>query len=241
MDIGGFPEPFFLGDESFARRCRKERREMILREDLRDLETVREVSRVGLLHDLLAERVGSMVVASNLAEDLEVAPRTVQKWIGILERLYLGFCVWPFTGKLARAIRKPPKFYLFDNPEVPSGEGGSLGARFENLVATHLLKRLHFLEDSRGDRLELRYIRDKEGHEVDFVVLKERKPAVLVEAKWSDDAPSRDLAYFGERLGVASRIQVVKDLGKGFTMRGARVVAASEWLSRPLDLPIEDW
>ena len=234
LSVGGFPEPFFSGDEVLARRWRKERRELVVREDLRDLERVREITQIGLLLDLLAERVGGPVVASNLAEDLEVAPRTVQHWIEIIERLYLGFRVPPFTGKLARAIRKPPKFYFFDNADVPVADSGSLGARFENLVATHLLKRLHYLEDSLGDRLELRYIRDKEGHEVDFAVLRERKPVMLIESKWSEERPSPDLAYFGERLGVAERIQVVARLRKGFSYKGTRVVPACEWLARPL-------
>ena len=68
-------------------------------------------------------------------------------------------------------------------PEVTNGEG----ARFENLVATHLLKRLHYLEDSSGERFELRYIRDKEAREVDFVILKDRKPVCLIETKLNDD------------------------------------------------------
>lgn len=238
LRFGGFPEPYLSGDETTARRWRKERRELILREDLRDLERVREVSQVGLLLDLLTERVGGMIVASNLAEDLDVAPRTVQNWMDILERLYLGFRVKPFTGKMARAIRKPPKFYFFDNADVPAQENGSLGPRFENLVATHLLKRLNFLEDSQGEQLELRYVRDKEGHECDFVVLRRRKPVLLVEAKWSDATPSRDLSFFGDRLGVTQRVQVVAELHKSITAQGTRVVPASDWLSLPLDEPL---
>jgi predicted AAA+ superfamily ATPase len=52
-------------------------------------------------------------------------------------------------------VLKPPKVYFFDNGDVLGDEG----ARFENLVATSLLKRLYFLEDRDGYRYELRYIR----------------------------------------------------------------------------------
>jgi predicted AAA+ superfamily ATPase len=76
-------------------------------------------------------------------------------------------------------VLKPPKVYFFDNGDVLGDEG----ARFENLVATSLLKRLHFLEDRDGYRYELRYIRDKEGREVDFVIVKEGELEELIEAK----------------------------------------------------------
>jgi len=59
----------------------------------------------------------------------------------------------------------------------------SAGARFENLVASNLLKYCHFVEDTRGDDMTLCYLRDKNKREVDFVVLKNRKPLFAVESK----------------------------------------------------------
>ena len=118
-------------------------------------------------------------------------------------------------------------------PEVTNGEG----ARFENLVATHLLKRLHYLEDSSGERFELRYIRDKEAREVDFVILKDRKPVCLIETKLNDDQPSKHLYYFGEKLKVDKRIQLVAkiDKPKSFRDKKIEVYPAAEWLSQGLD------
>ena len=57
--------------------------------------------------------------------------------------MYLVFSVRPYTKTIPRAVLKPPKVYFFDNGDVLAQEG----ARFENLVATSLLKRIHFLED----------------------------------------------------------------------------------------------
>ena len=59
-------------------------------------------------------------------------------------------------------------------------------ARFENLVASHLLKWVHFEQDAKGRDVELRYFRDTDGREVDFVVVEGRRPLLLVEAKWGD-------------------------------------------------------
>lgn len=235
MSRGGFPEPYLGENETQAKRWRKERRQLILREDLRDLERVREISQIGLLLDLLAERVSGPVVMANLAVDLDVKPKTVKYWLGILERLYLGFLIYPFTGKLVRAIKKTPKFYFYDNGEVPVSDPGGLGPRFENLVASHLLKKIQFLEDLQGDAYSLHCLRDKEDHEVDFVIVKNRKPIALIEAKWSQQRVSPSLNYFGDRLNIKNRIQIVRELSRSFTQNDVRVFPATEWLSRPLE------
>ncbi len=83
----------------------------------------------------------------------------------------------------------PPKVYFFDNGDVIGDEG----ARFENLVATSLLKRLVFMEDWDGHRCALNYIRDKEGREVDFAIVKDGVLEELIEVKLTDDKISKSL------------------------------------------------
>src|SRR3989304_2651073 len=99
-----------------------------------------------------------------MGEGVQVAAKTLKHWLAVLERMYMVFVVRPLTRKVPRAVQKPPKVYFFYNGDVLADEG----ARFENLVATHLLKRIHFLEDRDGDRYELAYVRDRDGREVDF-------------------------------------------------------------------------
>jgi len=62
-----------------------------------------------------------------------------------------------------------------------------MGARLENLVACHLLKRNHFLIDTQGIKHDLFYIRDKEKREVDFLTTKGRNIEYLIEVKKSDE------------------------------------------------------
>ncbi len=102
---------------------------------------------------------------------------------------------------MPRAVLKPPKIYFFDNGDVI----GDDGARFENLVATSLLKRLHFLEDRDGYKCELRYIRDKEGREVDFAIVKEGVIEELIEAKLTEDEISPSLLYYTNDCGPRSQ------------------------------------
>ena len=134
--------------------------------------------------------------------------------------MYLVFSVRPFTRNLPRAVVKPPKVYLFDNGDVIGNEG----AVFENLVASHLLKRLHFLEDRDGYRYELRYIRDKEGREVDFLILKEGQAEELIEAKDTDDAVSKHLRYYVEKLNPPKATQLVANLDHPYSSGRINVV-----------------
>jgi uncharacterized protein len=219
MTFGGFPEPFIEGDERMARRWRRERFDRVLKEDVRDLEPVRHIQLLSILLDLLRQRVGGLVVLSNLAKDIEISPKTAKAWLETLERMYLIFIVRPYTKSLARAVRKPPKVYFFDNADVLGDEG----ARFENLVATSLLKRLHFLEDSQGYRYELRYIRDKEGREVDFAIVKEGELEELIEVKYSDDSIARSLSYYAERLNPKKAVQIVAEIKRPYDKGKIRV------------------
>ncbi len=227
MTVGGFPEPFLQNDEREARRWRRDRLDRVVKDDLRDLESIRDISKLTIFVDALRERVGSPIVLGNLARDLEVAPKTLKHWLDLLERMYLVFVVRPYAGKLSRTLVKPPKVYFFDNGDVL----GDDGARFENLVATHLLKRLNFLEDRDGYRYELGYIRDKEKHEVDFVILKDAKVQQLIEAKWRDAEISGSLRYFSKKLKPKRSVQIVGQLARNFDRDGIEVKSATSELS----------
>ena len=222
MNFGGFPEPFLEGNERAARRWRKERLERIVRDDIRDIENIRDIGTLELLIELLRSRVGGPVVIKNLAEDLHVSSPTVKHWLEVLERMYFIFLVYPYSTHLPRAIQKPPKVYFYDNADVD----GDDGARFENLVATHLLKTLHFLEDRDGFRYKLCYLRDKEGREVDFVLLKEKKICELIEVKWADDQINSSLRYYQKKLKPPHVTQIAGTLDRSYEKDSIRVVSA---------------
>ena len=83
------------------------------------------------------------------------------------------------------------KAYLWDASLTPSP-----GPRFENLLALHLLKLCHLLQDRDGFDANLHYLRDRTGHEVDFLVTLGRKPWFAVEAKTTETAIDPSLTYF---------------------------------------------
>ena len=203
LRFGGFPEPFLRQDERELRLWQRDRIARVVRDDLRDLEQVREISLVEQLVDLLPARVGSPLSIKSLREDLEVDHKTVERWLQILENLYLCFRISPFGPPKVRAVKKERKLYLWDWSMVPEA-----GPRFENLVASQLLKYCHFVEDTAGHAMELRFLRDTDRREVDFVVLRDRKPAFAVECKTGERGVSPAIRYFSERTSIPRYYQV---------------------------------
>ena len=226
MTVGGFPEPFLDGSETFAKRWRSTHLDRILKEDLLELENVRNIKLIEVLVDLLADRVGSSVSYSSLARDLEISPHTVKKWISILESLYVIFVVPPYSKNLARAILREPKIYFYDNGRVKPDEG----ARFENVIANALLKKLHMGQDLNGEKSQLYYLRDKEKREVDFLTVIDNKIIDMVEVKMSDDNISQSLVYFNERLEPLYPVQVIYNLSHEQNKKNIPLKKAVDWL-----------
>lgn len=221
--LGGFPEPFFAGSETRARRWSRLRLERLVAEDVRDLRAVEDLSGLRVLADLLPERVGSLLSVNSLREDVGAAYATVRSWLQVFEALYHCFFVPPYAKRISRAIRAMPKLYLYDTLTIP---GDASASRFENLAALHLLKACHFWTDAAYGAFDLRFIRDKQRREVDFLVLREGRPWMLVECKSGDTDPSPALLYFQSQLGGTRAFQLVRRPGydRLYTKTNVRVM-----------------
>ena len=223
---GPFPEPFLKQDERSLRRWQREKLDRFFREDVRELENIRDLSSIELMADMLEDRVGSPLSLQSLREDLEVSHRAVSHWMDILERLYLCFRVTPYTHKAVRSLKKAAKVYLWDWSSLRDK-----GARFENLVAGHLLKLKHALEDQEGYRIGLHYLRDVNKREVDFLVTWEKKPWFAVECKTGTRSLNPSLNYFGDRLHIPFLYQVTLEERDDVMDGRVRMMPASKFLS----------
>jgi uncharacterized protein len=206
LKLGPFPEPFLSGSERDARVWSRDYRTRVVEEDLRGLEQVTDTALLEKLAMLLPERVGSPLSLNGLKEDLQVAHQTVARWITILESLYMIYRIYPFTGSLTRSIKKEAKHYHFDWTPIDEP-----GARFENLVANHLLAWCWRQQDAEGRDVELRYFRDMDRREVDFVVTEKNRPLHLIEVKLRRQDPSVSLRYLADRFPKASACQIAFD------------------------------
>ncbi len=222
LERGGFPEPFFARSAVEAKRWSREYRTRLLREDLSSLEHVPDIGTLELLMLRLPELVGSPLSLNALREDLRVSHKTVSRWMDLLERLYAVFRLAPLGSSRIRAVLKERKHYHFDWTLIAEP-----GLRFENLVACHLLKWAHYRVDAFGENAELRYFRDVDGREVDFILTEDGKPAVMVECKWSDAEVSPSLRYLKAKFPRVPAWQVSAAGTKDYvTSDGIRVCPA---------------
>jgi predicted AAA+ superfamily ATPase len=228
LKLGGFPEPFLSGSEVEARRWSREYRNRLVREEVAGLERIQDLGNLELLVLRLPELVGSPLSINALREDLQLSHKTVDGWLKVLERLYAIFRLSPFGAPRIRAVKKEQKHYHFDWSTVPSD-----AARFENLIASHLMKWVHFEQDARGLDLDLRYFRDTDGREVDFVITDRRRPRLLVECKLGDTDVDRSLRYLKARFPETEAWQVSATGKKDYlTPEGIHVSPALALLNR---------
>ena len=230
---GGFPEPFIRRDLRFTRRWRTLRQEQLSHEDLREVTQIQDLGVMETLMQILAERSGQQLVYSNLAQEINVATDTAKRWIDLLSRMHYGFLIRPWFVNVAKALRKEPKWFLRDWSGLNDD-----GARAETFVACHLLKAVEGWTDLGLGNFELRYLRDKMKREVDFLVVRDRKPWFLVEVKLSDTKLSPSLAYFQAQTKAVHAFQVVINLpyeaADCFHTRQPAVVPARTFLSQLL-------
>ena len=203
---GGFPEPYLKADARFSTRWQRQRHDLLIRYDVRDLTRIQEIDQLEILLRILLERSGSQVNYSGLATEVRASADTIRRWIGALGRLYHGFLVRPWHRNVARSLRKEPRWYLRDWSDIADP-----GARAETFVACHLKKAVDVWEDAGLGRYVLHYLRDKEKREVDFLVVRNDEPWFLVEAKQGDARLSPHLSYFQKAVGAPHALQVVVD------------------------------
>jgi len=209
INRGGFPEPFLSKTDTEASRWRNLYVNGLIREDILDFSNISELKKMELLVELLRRRVGSPVSFKSIAEDLNLSPVTVSKYVDILESLFIIFKVSPFSKNISRSILKESKIYFFDNGMVIGDEGKKL----ENFVGVSLLKHCFLNEDLTGEKLNLNYIRTKDGKEVDFCISDNIKIKKIIEVKKSKTNFSENLFYFSRKYNLEA-VQIVKNLDK---------------------------
>jgi len=232
ITYGGFPEPYTQANLRFSNNWQRLRKQQLLKEDIRELSQIQDLAQLEFLLDILLEEASTQLNITSLANQLNIAQTTIQRWINTLQMFYFCFTIKPWQQNIRRAIRKMPKIYLWDWSLIKDE-----GKKNENFIASHLLKAVNFWVDSGFGDYELFYLRDKEKREVDFLVTKNKKPWFLVEVKSSDSKKiSENLTYFQKQLDVPHAFQVVIDMEyvdlDCFKYQKPIIVPASTFLSQ---------
>lgn len=208
LERGGFPEPYLSTKKEDADRWRAQYIDGLVRTDILDFEKINDLKAINLVFELLRRKVGSPISYLSIAQDAEISPLTVKKYINIFESLFIVFKVTPYSKKISRSILKEPKIYFYDNGLVVGDEG----VKFENLVANSLLKSTKGRNDYLGKTESLHYLRTKENQEVDFAIADSNNElAEILEVKLSDNNLSKSLKYFSEKYNLKA-VQLIANL-----------------------------
>ena len=98
-------------------------------------------------------------------------------------------------------------------------------------MASHLLKTVHFFQDTEGYKTGLNFLRDTEGREVDFLITINKKPWFAVEVKSSSKEISKSLIYFARKLHIPFVYQVVDEVGVDFLQDNIRLISIHKLLN----------
>ncbi len=222
---GGFPEPFLADNAIDADRWRMQYIDGLIRTDILDFERIQDIKAIQLILELLRSRTGSPISYQSIAEDVGISPNTVKKYIQILESLFIIFKITPYSRNIARSVLKTPKIYFYDTGMVKGDEG----AIFENMVAMCLLKHVYARVDLEGKPVSLHYVRTKDGAEVDFCLVLNNIPELLIEVKRSEAQPTRALINFSKRYDIPAT-QLVLHLKRERMDRGIKICQGMKYL-----------
>lgn len=207
FEFGGFPEPFIKHQQAFSTQWLKTRNDQLFREDIRDLSNIQELAMLEMLAEILKQFASKQLNMSKLAGRLQVSATTIKRWLEVLSNFYYCFTIKPWSKNIVRSLVKEPKIYLWDWAMISDP-----GSRFENFVAAHLLKAVHYWTDRGLGHYEMYYLRDLDKHEIDFMVTKDGVPWMLVEAKNSRQSLSSELAYFQQQTKAEYAFQVTHNM-----------------------------
>jgi predicted AAA+ superfamily ATPase len=225
----GFPDPYLDGTGEFYRIWSNTYRKQLLREDIRDLTSLRSIEDVEILFSLLPSKIGSPLSMASLSRDLHVSFDSIRNWIEIFENFFMVFRIAPWTRKISRAITKEKKLYLFDYAGIDSP-----AAKFENMVALELFRAVSNWNDLGLGNFSLNYLRNRDKEEVDFLISNDHNPLLLIETKLSDDYASKSLIKFQKILNIPA-VQLVNrgDICKLVSNNNLKImiVSADHWLS----------
>jgi predicted AAA+ superfamily ATPase len=112
---GGYPAIATTEDPVLRQRLLSELVGSYLYRDLLDLEGIRRAEKIVDLLRLLAHQVGQEVSLAELATSLAMHRQTVERYLDLLEKVFVIFKVRGFSRNLRKEVTKNPRYYFCDN------------------------------------------------------------------------------------------------------------------------------
>jgi len=211
---GGLP-PFFLAKELPEREF-QEWLDAYWAKDIQELFRLERRYSFQRFAELLMTRSGGIFEANKFSTECEVSRATIANYLRALEATFVAHIIRPFSSHRSSEIVSAPKVYAFDTGFVCYHRGWhelrreDLGVLWEHFV----LNELHGRLQSR----DIRYWRDKRGHEVDFVLAERGQPPTAIECKWSaSEFDAKNLAAFRRAHPKGKNFLVSQDVDRAYT------------------------
>ena len=213
LQRGGLP-PFLLADAAPDREF-QDWLDAYWAKDIQELFRLERRQSFLRFVELLLASSGGIFEATRYARPCEVSRPTIMNYLAALETTFIAHVVRPYsTGKTAEIVAAP-KVYAFDTGFVCYWRGwhelrrDDLGILWEHYVLNELHARLQ--------TRQLNYWRDKQGHEVDFVIARRGRPVTAIECKWSaNDFDPSALKVFARRYPKAVHYAVCQDVDRSY-------------------------
>jgi predicted AAA+ superfamily ATPase len=210
---GGLP-PFFLVEE-VEERDFQEWIDAYWAKDIQELFRLERRDSFQRFSELVLAQSGGIFEATRFAGPCEVSRPTITNYLRVLEATFVAHIVRPFSTRKPTEIVSAPKVYGFDTGFVCYYRGwkelrdDDLGILWEHVVLNEMMARLQ--------TREIFYWRDKRGHEVDFILARQRKQPTAIECKWSADKfePS-NLEAFRRQHPEGENIVLAGDVKQSF-------------------------
>jgi len=184
LERGGLP-PFFLPAEVTGNDF-QEWIDSYWAKDIQELFRLERRHSFQKLMELLFVNSGGIFEANKYAGPCEISRMTVANYLKVLESTWVFQVIKPFSSRSSNEIISAPKVYAFDTGFVRYYRGWrelrpeDLGILWEHLVLNEMM--------AHGQLRNVRFWRDKQGHEIDFVLVGPGKDPLAIECKWSADA-----------------------------------------------------
>lgn len=197
---GGFPEAISRDSERRRQDWARSYLTSILTRDLRDIAEVEKLTELPKFVRLLAEHSGQLVNYSQLASGINVNHRTGQRYVGLLEQVFLIGTLQPWFTNALKRIVKTPKLHFLDSGLLAAARGltfdrikadrGAFGALLESFVFSEVLK----LMTASDLRLTPHHFRDRDMREVDIVLERDDGMIAAIEVKASATVKASDFS-----------------------------------------------
>jgi predicted AAA+ superfamily ATPase len=213
---GGLP-PFFLSDD-LPERDFQEWMDAYWAKDILELFRLERRQSFQRFVELLMAGSGGIFEATRYARPCEVSRTTIANYLGVLEATFVAHVLRPFSTHRATEIVSAPKVYGFDTGFICYHRGWrSLRREDMGLLWEHfVLNELHAQLQSH----DVRYWRDKQGHEIDFVLVRRTGTPVAIECKWSgSDFDPANLTIFRRRSPKGENLVVARDVERRYRRR----------------------